>query len=147
MATILPARAPWHLWAVGVISLLWNAMGAIDYSLTELHNQAYFDMGGMTPEMIAYFNGFPAWAVAAWAIGVWSCLAGSIVLLVRSRLAAPAFALSLLGLAVTDYFSIAVAHPAAFDTTASTIFRIVLFAVTVFLTIYAWRMKAAGVLR
>jgi hypothetical protein len=26
---------PWHLWIVGVFSLLWNGMGAFDYGMTE----------------------------------------------------------------------------------------------------------------
>jgi hypothetical protein len=24
-------RAPWHLWVIGGIALLWSAMGAMDY--------------------------------------------------------------------------------------------------------------------
>ena len=33
------ARAPMHLWIVGVLSLLWNAMGVFDYLATKLRLQ------------------------------------------------------------------------------------------------------------
>jgi len=26
---------PWHVWVVGIVALLWNAMGALDYTMTE----------------------------------------------------------------------------------------------------------------
>ena len=31
MATLQPSRTPWHLWVVGVLSLLWNCYGGYDY--------------------------------------------------------------------------------------------------------------------
>lgn len=147
METITPAKTPWHLWAVGIASLLWNAMGAVDFTLSELRNQAYFRMGGMTPQMIAYIESFPTWAVAGWGIGVWFCVAGSILLLMRSRYAFHAFSVSLLGIAVTSYFSYAFAHPAAFDSRSNHLFSVVLCTVTIFLTLYARWMGRTGVLR
>ena len=35
---------PWHLWVVGVLSLLWNAFGATDFVMTMLNRDAWFDM-------------------------------------------------------------------------------------------------------
>lgn len=40
------------------------------------------------------------WMETAWAIGVWGAFLGALLLLARSRHAAAAFALSLLGLAM-----------------------------------------------
>ena len=76
-------RTPWHLWAVGLLSLAWNAIGGIDYTMTQTHNAAY--LAAATPAQIAWFAGFPAWEVAAWALGVWGASAGSLLLLARSR--------------------------------------------------------------
>ena len=75
------SRAPTHLWIVGIIAVLWNAIGAFDYSATQLRLESY--MSQFTPEQLDYFYGFPAWTVAAWAIAVWSSLLGSIALLLR----------------------------------------------------------------
>lgn len=34
-ASSLPSRTPWHLWLVGVLSLLWNLSGAITIWLAQ----------------------------------------------------------------------------------------------------------------
>src|SRR3546814_17451825 len=47
-------KTPWHLWVVGGLSLLWNAIGAFDYTMTKMDNAAY--LAGFTPEQIAYFQ-------------------------------------------------------------------------------------------
>src|SRR3546814_16425474 len=75
------AKTPVHLWAVGVLSLLWNAVGAFDYMMTKLGNADY--LSAFTPEQIAYFQGFPLWANIGWAFGVWGSVLGSILLLAR----------------------------------------------------------------
>jgi len=69
-------RAPWHLWVIGVIALLWNAVGAFDYVMTKTKNAAY--MSAFTPEQLAFFYGFPAWVIAAWAIAVWGGVFGAL---------------------------------------------------------------------
>ncbi|HLE83884.1 MAG TPA: hypothetical protein VJG13_06065, partial [Thermoanaerobaculia bacterium] len=75
------SRAPVHLWIVGVLALLWSAMGAFDYLATQTRWEPY--VGQFTEEQLAYFYGFPAWVVAAWAIAVWGGLLASIALLLR----------------------------------------------------------------
>jgi hypothetical protein len=135
------------LWVVGVLSLLWNAMGAADYTLTELGSQAWLESAGMGPEELAYIAGFPAWAVAGWAIGVWSCLVGSILLLLRSRHAYPAFVIALLGIAIVTYFTYAYPAPASFRTAGSQAFNVALWVATIFFALYARAMARRGVLR
>ena len=73
------SKRPWHLWVVGIVSLLWNAMGAFNYLMTETRNEAY--LSEYTPEQLEYFTSYPAWAVAFWAIAVWGSLVGSVLLL------------------------------------------------------------------
>lgn len=86
---------PWHLWVVGVVALVWNGMGAMDYVMSQTHNEAY--MSGFTPEQLEFFYRLPAWAVAAWATGVWCGVAGAIVLLLKRRQAVVVFLASLIG--------------------------------------------------
>lgn len=31
-------RAPWHLWLIGIIAVLWHAGGAFDYLMTQTNN-------------------------------------------------------------------------------------------------------------
>ncbi len=90
-------KTPVHLWIIGVLALLWNAMGAFDYLATQLRLEFY--MGKFEPEMLEYFyNGIPAWAIAGWAIAVWFALAGSIGLLLRKRCSVWLFGISIVGM-------------------------------------------------
>ena len=82
-------KTPWHLWLVGVVSLLWNAFGAYDYTMTNLRNQAYLDSMGYPAEGIAYLDAFPIWAHSGWALGVWGAVIGSVLLLMRSPMVNP----------------------------------------------------------
>jgi len=100
-----PKRSvPRHLWVVGIAALLWNAMGAVDYLMTETKNAAY--MGSFTPEQLEYFYSYPAWAISTWAIAVWGGVLGSVLLLLRRRLAFPVFVASFLGLVVTNVYTL-----------------------------------------
>ena len=146
------ARAPWHLWLVGLVSLLWHTGGAFDYTMTHLRDEAYLraaaDNAGVPYDvMLGYFTGFPLWAHAGWAFGVWGAVAGSLLLLARSRFAVHAFALSLAGLAVSTLHQAIGDMPAALDTPFTWIFTAVIVAVTLGLILYARRMVQRGVLR
>lgn len=66
MATL--AKAPVHLWIVGILALLWNAFGAFDYVMTQIQNAAYLAQFSDADRL--YFDSFPAWAEAAWALCV-----------------------------------------------------------------------------
>lgn len=134
--------APRHLWVVGIVSLLWNAVGVVSYIMTELGQLASL---GMTPEQIAYFEAFPAWATAFWALGVWGCLLGSILLLARSRHAVTAFGVSIVGLVGTAVFSYLVSDVP--DDLQSVPLDIAIWAITLGLFFYARRQAANAVLR
>lgn len=92
-------RAPLHLWFFGGLTLFWNLVGAADYVLTQ--TRAAFYLAQFTPEQLAYFASFPAWVQGAWATAVWTSVLGSFLLLLRSRWAVAAFALSFAAMCLT----------------------------------------------
>ncbi len=92
---------PWHLWVIGIVALVWSAMGAMDYVMTQTRNEAY--MGEFTPEQLSFFYGIPAWAVATWAIAVWGGVLGAILLLIRRRYAVWVFLASLIAMVITTF--------------------------------------------
>ncbi len=94
-------RTPWHLWVVGGIALLWSAMGAMDYVMTQTKDEAY--MSGFTPEQLSFFYGLPAWVVAAWALGVWGGVLGALLLLARRRFAVWVFLVSLIAVVIMTF--------------------------------------------
>lgn len=146
------SNAPWHLWALGILSLLWNAFGGYDYTMTQLRDPTYFaqisdQMGMSVAEMNAFFNTFPVWASALWAIGVWGSVAGSILLLLRSRHAVTAFLLSLAGAVLSFIYQATLDLPPQMDSTMNKVMPVVIIAAVVLQWWYARRMRAAGVLR
>lgn len=89
------ARAPLWFWIVAGGCLIWSGLGAMDYTLTNLHVGPY--VAQMPPGMVAFLARLPVWVVGAWALGVWGSLAGALLLMVRVRHAAVAYALSFAG--------------------------------------------------
>ncbi|WP_156377028.1 MULTISPECIES: hypothetical protein [unclassified Brevundimonas] len=142
------AAVPWHLWAVGVLSLLWNGFGAYDFVMSLTQRETYWRASGMTDAMIAYYNAMPTWMYVPWVLGVWGAVAGSILLLMRSRFAVHAFALSLLGAAVSLLYGAVIdkapAPPPELAMMAWMPYVITLIAA--FLAWYAWTMRKQGVL-
>ena len=152
MQRIETRRTPWHLWQVGLLSLAWNAFGANDYIQTQSGNLYY--LGGMARNMsvtareaLAYFQGFPIWVDVFWALGVWGSVGGSVLLLLRSRWAIAAFALSLIGLAGTTMYSTIQGKPEWASGPSVTIMAIIIWSMATFLLIYALSMRRKGVLR
>jgi hypothetical protein len=142
------APTPGHLWAIGVIGLLWNSFGCVDYVMTKLDPAGYLASMGLGPEEQAYMLAFPAWLSVFWALGVWGSLAGSLLLILRSRHAVTAFAVSLLGLAVSQGFQyLSGDTPPSMNTPAVIGMSLVIWAALAFQLWYSSRMKAAGVVR
>jgi hypothetical protein len=139
-------RTPWHLWAVGLLSLVWNSGGAIDYVMTKTHNAKY--LAAFTAEQRAWFDGFPLWMSIAWALGVWGAILGSLLLLLRSRWAVHAFAVSLAGLVLATVYQYFIgAMPESLRTNGGMGFTAVLWIVAALLLWYAIRQRARGALR
>lgn len=138
-------KTPWHLWVVGVVSLLWNAVGASDYTMTQMKFEPY--MSQFTPEQLEYFYGFPAWMDAVWAVGVWGSVLGSLLLLLRSRYAVYAFGASLIALILSTVYNYGLSDGLKVTGSAALIFTVVIFIIAVGLFAYARNMTARGVLR
>lgn len=78
-------RAPWHLWLVGGVSAVFNAIGAFDYVMTRRHEAAYFELLDYDPAQRAYFAHYPVLPAVLWAVGVFGAVVASVLLLLRRR--------------------------------------------------------------
>ena len=146
--TSMTTNTPWHLWAVGVVSLLWNAFGGYDFIMTTTRGAAYMRASGFDQAMIDYFIAMPAWMYVPWTLGVWGAVAGSILLLLRNRLAVWAFGLSLIGAVVSlIYGQFINPPPLPADMAIMSYMPWVITAIAVFLFWYAWAMSKKDVLR
>ena len=141
-------RTPWHLWVVGVVSLLWNAYGAFDFVSTATRGEAYMREMGFDQAMIDYFITMPAWMYGPWTLGVWGAVIGSILLLLRNRFAVLAFALSLVGALVSlIYGQVIDPPPLTPDMAMMQWMPFVIVLIAALLFGYAWFMRKRGVLR
>lgn len=139
-------KAPGHLWLVGILALLFNAGGVIDYVMMRFEVPSY--IAQLTDEMLAYYESFPLWMEIAWAVSVWSAFIGCVLLLMRNAKAVPAFMIASLAYLVAAFWTFGVANPPeGVMTTGTTIFSIVIGVQIVLLWYYSRAMTAKGVLR
>jgi beta-lactamase regulating signal transducer with metallopeptidase domain len=93
--TDAPMKMPWHLWLIGVIAVLFNAIGVFDFVMSMAQGAKYQASAGMTPDQIAHYLGMPGWMTVVWAVGVFGAFLASILLLstpTSSPTAAPSWA-------------------------------------------------------
>ena len=143
-ATTTPGR-PWHLWVIGIIGVLWSSIGVLSFMLTQMNVEAVTSR--FPPQQREYFESFPLWAVAFWAIGVFGGVIGCILLLLKNRLAFHALLASVIGAVVTNLGGLFLLGglEVMVETSALgfTVFPIIFAA---FLTYYARAMSKKGVL-
>ncbi len=142
-------KIPVHFWPVAVLSLLWNSFGGYDYVMSRSRsidylNQATADHADV---FLRWMDALPVWNQIAWPIGVWGSLLGSLLLLIRSRHAATAFLVSLIGAVISFASEFAVGLPAELETTAMKVMTVVILAAIALFWWYSRRMQASGVLR
>jgi hypothetical protein len=147
-APAMKVPMPISFWVVAGLSLLWNLFGAYDYLMTRTRNEGYLSAMGDPKAVLAWIDTFPLWVQLCWGMGVWGAVAGSLLLLARSRFAVHAFLLSLIGAAGSLVFQATDSTvPAAFDSSARLVLPVVIVAVAAFLWQFSSRERAKGMLR
>ena len=135
---------PVHLWIVGIVTLLWNAMGGFDYLMTQTKNASY--MAKFDQAQLDYFYGFPAWVEFFWALAVWGSVLGSILLLLRKQLAVPVFLVSFVSMVITAIYNFGLSEGMEVMGIGGFIFTVVIFFIALGLWLYSGAMKTRGVL-
>lgn len=140
-------KAPASYWIIAGLGMLWNAFGAYDYLMTRMRNVEYLKQTGDPQAMLAWIDSFPIWVHFLWPLGVWGSVAGSVLMLLRSRQAATAFLVSLVGATGSFAYQLTAARPAALDTQASKVIPLVIVGIVLFLWWYSRRATAQGLMR
>ena len=89
-------------WIIGVISLIWNAMGVYNYLIQAYQTETY--TSSVNETQLAFMESMPSWNTALFAIAVFSGLIGTIFLLMRKKLAVPLFFLSFITATVMQLY-------------------------------------------
>lgn len=91
-------KPPIWYWIISVIALVWNGMGVNAYLQQAYDTESYRTM--YTQEQLDIAANLPAYITAAFAIAVFGGTLGSILLLLRKKLASTVFYISLLAVIV-----------------------------------------------
>ena len=140
-------KAPWHLWAVGVIAVLFNGIGVFDYVMSMTQGAAYMARAGMTPAQIAHYQEMPGWMTVVWTIGVWGAMLGSVLILLRKKLAFPVFAVSLAAFLVSLLYTYGLTDGGRIMGAPMATASVVIATLLLIFMWYSWLMTQRGVLR
>lgn len=95
-STPASGRAPYWFTAAALGGIAWNSFGAIQFVGSVTATKASLIASGLTADQAAVMTGYPSWMTAAFAVGVFGGLAGSILLLLRRSAAAQVLMVSFL---------------------------------------------------
>lgn len=140
-------KTPWHLWLVGVVALLFNAIGAFDHVMSMAQGASYMASVGMTPAQIAHYQELPLWMMAVWAIGVWGAMLGSVLILLRKKPAVAVFAVSLAAFVINLIYTYVLTDGGEIMGRQMAITSAVITALLLFFIWYSWLMTKRSVLR
>jgi hypothetical protein len=136
-------KAPWHLWVVGVLATLWNGFGAFDFTATFARFGPWLSQ--LPQPMLEHIYALPPWMWVGWAIGTWGGLIGSVLLLMRNKLAVWGYALSLLGAAGSNLMTML--DPPPSDAGGNPVLAAIIIAIAALLLAYAYWLTRRDVLR
>ena len=138
----MPTRS---FWIVASLLLVWALIGDAAYlsqvtaDLTELAKT--------DPTTAKAFAAMPEWVWSAYAIAVWVATLAAIALLLRRRIAAPLYAVSLVAVLIQFGWTFFASSVIAEKGAGAAIFPLVIIAIGAFSLWYAWRKAQERVLR
>ena len=89
-------------WIIGVIALIWNAIGVYFYLSSAFDTEA--SKAGLSAEQIAFMDSVPAWYTGLFAIAVFTGVIGAIAFLMRKKGAAPLFLMSFVAATINQIY-------------------------------------------
>ena len=137
MAAEASSKAPWHLWVVGVLALLWNGAGTYTIMMAQAGR-----LPAIEPDEAAYYAAQPTWFMAVTDIALLSA-----ALMLRSRWAVELYWLSIAAIVVTAVYDIAMETARILSDQGALIATICIWILAVLQLLYARAMKKRGVLR
>lgn len=138
-------KTHWHLWLVGLLSLIWNMIGVVAWYNQIKRSPAW--LADLTVAQVRFIETTPVWASVAFGLAVWAALLGAMALLLRRRLAFNAYVASLVGFIVHVVYVYGLNSGAALFGSEAVIFSGLVLIVTLFEIGYARWMAKQGVLR
>jgi hypothetical protein len=132
-------------WIIGIIALLWNAMGVYNYLIQAYQTEAY--TSSVNEAQLALMENMPSWNTALFAIAVFSGLIGTILMLMRKKSAVSLFILSFVTATVNQlYWLFGTNAVEVFSESMPYLMPILVIVFCLFLVWYSRDQKAKGVI-
>jgi len=132
-------------WIIAVAALVWNAIGCFQYLMMQLFSEEIMmNLPEAERELMA---NIPSWVTSAFAIAVWGGLLGTVLLLLRKKLAKTLFIVSFLALLVQLYYQFIVIDSMAVYGPNGLIMPIMIVAIAIFLIWYSNKCVKEGILK
>jgi len=137
-----PVKSPWHMWVVGIMTLLWNGSGALTFLMAHLGM-----LSNLSSEEAAYYAAQPLWYVILVNIATWGAFFAGIALLLKSRLAFTLFGFSFAVILLTDLIELVGGNSRALVSEGGMNLALMVLVIAFMQLLYTWRWKKMGVLK
>jgi hypothetical protein len=132
-------------WVVAIIALIWNGMGVAAYlGQVTMGDEA---LQALPEEQRNLITSTPVWATAAFALAVWGGLLGSLLLLMRKRLATMVFMVSFAGIVVQMCHAFFMTNSIEVYGPGGMIMPVMVLAIGAYLIYFSRKESASGVLQ
>ncbi len=138
------SKAPWHLWVIGLLAILWYLNGLYDFASTTTKEASYTSQ--FTQAMHNFYDAMPIWALAAWGAAELFGIAAGILLLFKSKFALYAFGCALVAILVNLAYNFIVADASKAIGSNAIYFEAIVVASTLLFLAYSYRMSATDAL-
>lgn len=135
-------KAPWHLWVVGVVALLWNGAGGATIWMAQAGT-----LPDLEPGEVEYYAAQPTWFVVVTDIALVAAILGAIALLLRKRRAVWMFAVSLAAIVVTNSYELAAGTSRVIGNPAALVVTVIIVVLAILQVAYSRTIERRGVLR
>ncbi len=133
--------ATWF-WVVAAIALVWNLMGVMAYLGQVMMTPEAFEL--LAKDQQALIESTPAWATGAFAIAVWGGTFGTVLLLLRKKLAVPVLILSFIGILVQLVHAFFISNSFEVFGPGGLIMPVMVFGFALYLIVFARNAVAKG---
>ncbi len=138
-------KTPWHVWVVGLVSLLWNLGGVMDFVMTQTKNEDYLKQ--VPIEHVEFINNFETWAIAVWGTAVFAAFLGSLLILLRKKAAATVFIVGFVSLMIMTFRNFVLENGMDLLDNTAAVMTVAIVVIGFLLILYTRAMASKGVLR
>ncbi len=138
-------HTPWYFWVVSVLAVLWNSVGAIDFTATVTNFEPY--MSAFSDELRAYFASFDLWVYVVWGAATIGSFVASIFLVLRKKLAVTLFAIATIAVLINMGWALTLDASAAPEGASNPPLSVAIVIIAIALLLFARLMAARGVLK